>query len=95
MRLISTLLTFLLLFTFTAAFAGQAPSDDQIHDQAILKLAADRDVKGNTFQVDVKDGVVTVTGEVEKEKQREKAEKIIKKIKGVKSVVNNLRIKIG
>ncbi len=95
MRLFTKTLAIVLLFAFMTAFAMQAPSDDRIHDQVIMKLASDRDVKGNTFQVDVKDGVVTVSGEVSKEQFREKAEKLIKKVKGVKGVVNNLKVKVG
>jgi osmotically-inducible protein OsmY len=50
-------------------------------------------VKGGAFTVEVKDGVVTIKGVVEKEKARVKAEKLAKKVKGVKSVVNQLQIR--
>ena len=40
----------------------------------------------------VKNGVVTLTGTVHDEHAREKAEKITKKVKGVTSVVNELKI---
>jgi len=69
-----------------------ATVDDTIYDQVRLRLASDPDVKGGAFQVDVKDGVVTLRGKVEKEKYRQKAEKIAKKVKGVKSIVNQLTI---
>jgi len=36
---------------------------------------------------------VTLSGAVEQDKQKEKAEKIARKVKGVKQVVNNLDIK--
>jgi osmotically-inducible protein OsmY len=36
--------------------------------------------------------VVTINGAVERTVQKDKAEKIAKKIKGVKQVVNNLRV---
>jgi len=50
-------------------------------------------VKGGALQVEVKQGVVTLSGAVEQDKQKEKAEKIAKKVKGVKQVVNNIDIK--
>ena len=40
----------------------------------------------------MKDGVVTLAGAVERAVQKDKAEKITKKVKGVKQVVNNLRV---
>ena len=40
----------------------------------------------------VKDGAVTLKGKVQETKQKTKAEKIAKKVGGVKSVVNNIQI---
>jgi len=67
-----------------------APTDDLITDNVRLKLASDPDVKGGAIQVDVRQGVVTLTGVVETQKIKMKAEKISRKVKGVKQVVNNL-----
>jgi BON domain-containing protein len=39
------------------------------------------------------DAVVTLAGTVEEEKQKERAEKLTKKIKGVKQVINNITIR--
>ncbi len=88
-------LTLFLLFAFVLAGLVYSAdiSDDQIHDQVIRKLANDPDVKGGAFQVDVKDGVVTIEGVVEKEKWKDKAEHLTKKVKGVKGVVNKLVVK--
>jgi osmotically-inducible protein OsmY len=68
-------------------------TDDTITDQVRIKLASDPIVKGGALQVEVKQGVVTLSGAVELDKQKEKAEKIARKVKGVKQVVNNLEIK--
>jgi hyperosmotically inducible protein len=68
--------------------------DDRIHDQVMMKLAGDPDVKGNNFEVDVKEGVVTLRGTVSKEKFRDKATRLTRKIKGVKDVVNELTVKV-
>ena len=67
-----------------------APTDDLITDNVRLKLASDPDVKGGAIQVDVRQGVVTLTGVVETQKIKMKAEKISRKVKGVKQVVNKL-----
>ena len=50
-------------------------------------------MKGGALNVDVKNGVVTLRGAVELEKQKEKAEKVARKVKGVKQVVNHIEIK--
>jgi osmotically-inducible protein OsmY len=78
------------------AVAAKQPvpvTDDTITDQVRLKLTSDPDVKGGALQVDVKGGVVTLSGAVELPKQRDKAEKIARKVKGVKSVVNKIEVK--
>ena len=72
--------------------ADKSLSDDAIYDQVKRRLANDVVVKGGGLDVEVKDGVVTINGAVERSVQKEKAEKITKKIKGVKQVVNNLRV---
>jgi hyperosmotically inducible protein len=56
------------------------------------RLAADALVKGGDLDVDVKDGVVTISGKVHEQKQKDKAERLAKKVNGVKSVVNKITI---
>ena len=67
-------------------------TDDTIFDMVRLKLASDPDVRGGAFDVHVKDGVVTIKGRVDKESYKQRAEKLTKKVKGVKSVVNQLLV---
>ena len=67
-------------------------TDDYINDAVRQKLAADTVVKGGNIDVDVKAGVVTLSGKVQEMRQRSKAEQIAKKVHGVKSVVNNIKI---
>jgi len=72
---------------------GQAKGtdDDRIYDQVRLKLAGDRDVGGNAIEVVVQNGgVVVLKGKVGKSSQKARAEKLTKKVKGVKSVENQL-----
>ena len=66
--------------------------DGEVIDQVRVKLANDPDVGGVKIDVDAHDGAVTLTGKVKTEKQRLKAEKITKKVKGVLSVNNQLVI---
>jgi len=69
-----------------------AISDDGITDMVSRKLANDPDVKGGALKVTVKDGVVTLNGTVSQDKWRAKAEKLARKVRGVKHVVNNLKV---
>lgn len=87
------LLLMMLLPGLTVYAAVQSPSDDQIYDLVRRRLAGDPDVKGGGLDVDVKDGVVTIKGVVRTGKARSKAEKLARKVKGVKSVVNQLVVK--
>ena len=73
-------------------FAQGNHADDQIYDEVRRKLANDVDVKGGAFEVEVKNGVVTLKGRVRTEKGRDKATRIVKKVKGVTNVVNQLRL---
>ena len=89
-----SLFTILLLLTSGCfpAFAGKKVSDDEIYDNVRLKLAGDRDVRGTAFKVEVKDGVVTLRGQVDKEKNKRRATKLTKKVKGVTKVINELTV---
>ena len=69
-----------------------AVSDDTITDQVLVKLANDADVGGVKFEVSVHEGAVTLKGKVRTDKQKSKAERIVKKVKGVTSVNNQLVI---
>jgi osmotically-inducible protein OsmY len=86
-------LVFGLFLALAPAWCDQA-ADDRIHDQVMLKLAGDRDVKGANFDIEVKDGVVTLRGSVSQDKFAKRAESLTKKVKGVKSVVNELNVKV-
>ena len=80
--------------TVLAGEKDKAPvTDDSIRDQVMMHLAGDAEVKGGGIGVEVKDGVVTLTGKVDTDKAVRKAERLAKKVKGVKSVVNNLTLR--
>jgi osmotically-inducible protein OsmY len=72
--------------------AQGTPEDDKIYDEVRAKLANDREVKGGGLVVIVKQGVVTIRGNVQTEKARQKATAITRKVKGVVNVDNQLRL---
>jgi osmotically-inducible protein OsmY len=74
------------------SFADKPVSDDSIYDYVKRKLANDQVVKGGALEIDVKEGVVTLRGTVEAEQQRQKAERLAKKVKGVKKVINEIKV---
>ena len=94
--MISKICAALLLLCLAApvCLAADKPvNDNLIVDQVRIKLSGDAEVKGGALVVESKQGVVTLTGTVETSRQKEKATKLAKKIKGVKQVINNLEIK--
>jgi hyperosmotically inducible protein len=92
MRKLLALLSLLLLCAGMVLAAEKPASDDLIYDQVRMKLAADRDVGGNNITVKVTDGVVELSGVVKKDMVKSRAEKVAKKVKGVKSVDNQLKV---
>jgi osmotically-inducible protein OsmY len=90
-RLGLSLVVFLSLL-LTAYAASKPVTDDFISDTVRQKLAADSLVKGGAIDVEVKEGNVTLKGKVQEQKQKEKAERIAKKVNGVKTVVNEIKI---
>jgi osmotically-inducible protein OsmY len=83
-----------LIFALVAPFtiAQSAHDDDRIYDEVRRVLANDVDVKGAGFEVAVKNGVVTLNGRVHTEKAKLKATTLTKKVKGVVSVDNQLKM---
>jgi len=85
----------LAVFTLLAGvcLAADKITDDTLYNQVLLKLAGDPVVKGGALKVEVKNGVVTLSGTVDEQRQKDKATKLTKKVKGVKQVINNIEIK--
>lgn len=92
MRFVALVVT-LFLVGIAVAAAQQSVSDDQIYDLVRRRLAGDPDVKGGALDITVADGVVTLRGAVKSEKARKKAEKLTRKVKGVKNVINQVVVK--
>jgi hyperosmotically inducible periplasmic protein len=83
----------LMLLAVICLAADKVISDDAIVDNVRIKLAMDVDVKGGALKVDSKAGVVTISGIVETQGQKDKATRLAKRVKGVKSVINNIEVK--
>jgi osmotically-inducible protein OsmY len=90
-----TALSFLLVFTLilTAVAATKQVDDNVLYDTVKRKLANDQLVKGGALEVEVKSGAVTLKGAVEFDNQKARAEKIVKKVSGVKSVDNQITVR--
>jgi osmotically-inducible protein OsmY len=83
-----------LLLAGSLIVGAQGPdrTDAVTRDQVSLKLTLDPDVRGGGLQITVVNGAVTIRGTVRDEKGRQKATKLAKKVKGVKSVDNQLKL---
>jgi len=84
--------TLVLCLALSLSAAEKKVSDDAIYDQVRRVLANDSEVRGGAFDVEVKDGVVTVKGKVDRENVRKKVDKLVKKVKGVSEVNNQVRV---
>ena len=91
-RTLAVVILALSAFTATGSAQSGSKADDKLYDQVRLRLAGDPMVNGGALEVDVKDGAVTLRGKVRTDKARERAEKVAKKVKGVKSVTNEIKI---
>ncbi len=75
------------------AGADEKVSDDLLYDRVNRALVTDRELGVRPLKVAVQDGKVTVTGFVEEERLRERVEKVVKKVKGVRDVDNQVKVR--
>jgi osmotically-inducible protein OsmY len=91
-------LTLLLALTLASAApaadrsAGQVVEDTKITTVVKAKLVADKPSNLTRVSVETKDGVVTLSGEVETQQQKAHAEDLARRADGVQQVVNNIRV---
>ncbi len=71
---------------------GAGLNDGWLWTKARFELAAASDLRDSTINVDVENGVVTLTGSVANAAQKAKAEQIVKALDGVKAVKNMLKV---
>ena len=67
-------------------------SDDEIASRAFNVLSWDSVVPSEEIQVTVRDGLVTLTGKVNWYYQKSSAERDVRNLSGVRSVVNNIEV---
>ncbi len=78
----------------TAPSPTSSPSDDQtIYESVKIQLMAYNPLGFPHYSIEVKDGVVTINGEAGHQPEKEGVGNVLKLISGVKSVINNLKIK--
>ena len=71
---------------------NKAPNDSQISSQLQDKLNTDSGLQGKQLSVQSSDGVVTLSGVVDNDAQRDAASRYASGITGVRQVVNNLQV---
>lgn len=71
---------------------GRGVNDGWLWVKTRFDLAAADDLRDSTINVDVDNGVVTLTGTVPSNTQKARAEQIVTPVEGVKSVKNQLRV---
>lgn len=74
---------------------GEFLSDSALTAKVKTALIAEKDLKSMAIDVDSKDGVVTLKGELPNAASVAQAETATKAVKGVKEVHNNLRVKLA
>lgn len=67
-------------------------ADDEIAERAVRILAWDEAVPNDRISVKVEHGIVTLNGEVEWQFQRAEAEYDVRRLGGVRSVINNILV---
>ncbi len=72
---------------------GSYISDKEITTKIKLKFISDPEIKAFSLDVDTVNGIVTLTGVVEKESQKNKAIELAKSVEGVKWIIVNISVK--
>jgi hyperosmotically inducible protein len=71
---------------------GSGANDGWLWTKTRALLAAENDLRDSTVNVDVDNGVVTLTGTVATNDQKARASRVAQGVDGVKSVKNNLTV---
>jgi HSP20 family molecular chaperone IbpA len=72
---------------------GYLRSDSRIFEEACEVLSRSPEIDASEISVDVKDQVITLTGEVISRKDKRKAEDLVEYISGTRDVQNKLKVK--
>ncbi|MFN3921787.1 MAG: BON domain-containing protein [Caldimicrobium sp.] len=68
-------------------------SDKEITIKIKTKFLSDPEIKAFSIDVDTVNGIVTLTGIVDKEEQKKRAVELAKSVEGVKQVIVNIQVK--
>jgi hypothetical protein len=71
---------------------GYQRSDERIREEVADRLEQHGWIDASELEVDARDGIVTLRGEVDDRRQKRMAEDIVEQISGVKDVRNELRV---
>jgi hypothetical protein len=74
-------------------YGGEEPGDDEVRDAVYRRMSADAWVDAERIEVQVEDGVVTLTGEVDDFMEARYAWDDAWEADGVRGVVNNLTVR--
>ena len=88
----SSLLAMFAAFAAVAMIIGCAASDAGITTKVKARLAADSTIKASQINVDTRDKVVTLTGNVDSEAAKAQAVALARGTEGVADVVDNLTL---
>jgi osmotically-inducible protein OsmY len=72
-----------------------ARSDERVREDINDRLSDDSWIDASEIEVQVKDGEVTLSGQVERREDKRRAEDLAEQVSGVKHVQNNLRVQAG
>ncbi len=79
--------------TRTQESTGEYIDDAALTTKVKTALLADKQVSGLAINVETFKGTVQLSGFANSEAEREKAEKLAREVKGVKTVKNDIRVK--
>jgi hyperosmotically inducible periplasmic protein len=83
--------TLIMTLAVLAILGACTPSDEKITEA--VKVALSTNASLSPVMASVKEGIVTLSGEVENDELKALAESTLSGVKGVKSVVNNVTVK--
>ncbi len=84
---------FVALVLFVSAIVACSQTDAGITTAVKTKLAADSQVNASEINVDTKDGVVTLTGNIDSQEAKDRALKIAHDTKGVRDVQDMISVR--
>ncbi len=85
--------TLCLIIIGTVVACKKGPDDAALTAAVKANMVADSPATAAAISVETKEGVVTLTGAVDSDAVKAKAEQLAKSVEGVKSVTNNLTVK--